>query len=180
MTVARTLLLTDIANYVPMLGADYCSVLAQAAGVCLEDQGHANGVELEVDGAYTDLFAVYWPAIDDKIRRCWTDEQDATENGAYGVAFLLIVALTDYAIIERSYKGPGFDYWLGKLNNGADGLFQDRARLEVSGIRCGDMAAVGRRVSGKLIQVTPSDPSGLPAFIVVVEFSAPRSRVAVK
>lgn len=177
---ARTLLLTEIAKKISLLSAEYCTVFAQAAGFCLEDQGHVNGVTLQVDGAYNETFDIIWPEIDDNIKRCWTDKQDATENGAYGVAFLLIVDLTPYTVVERSYKGPGFDYWLGDATADVGLLFQRKARLEVSGILNGDMGVIGRRVTSKLLQVTPSDDSKMPAFIVVVEFSAPRSRVAMK
>ena len=89
---------------------------------------------------------------------------------------MLVRTLTDFTVIERSFKGPGFDYWLGH----DDGLFQGKARLEVSGIRNGTEAQVNQRVKEKLNQITPSDHTGLPAYIVVVEFKQPQSRVVKK
>ena len=40
----------------------------------------------------------------------------------------IVASLTDYHIVQRSYKGTGFDYWLGLKK---DPLFQNAARLEV-------------------------------------------------
>jgi len=109
--------------------------------------------------------------------RCYNDEEFATELGAYGVAFLLILDLTDYTIIKRSRRGTGFDYWLGKAENGEELPFQNKERLEVSGIRSGDNSRVKSRVNKKLKQVQASNATALPAFIVVVEFSAPLSQM---
>jgi hypothetical protein len=112
--------------------------------------------------------------------RCWNDEQYTTEQGAYGVAFLLILSLTDYTVIERSRKGTGFDYWLGKKEDQKDLPFKNSARLEVSGIRNGDVSKVNSRTLKKLKQVEPTDKTMLPAYIVIVEFNAPTSQVVKK
>jgi len=109
--------------------------------------------------------------------RCYNDEESTTELGAYGVAFLLILDLTDYTIIKRSRKGTGFDYWLGKAQENEELPFQNKERLEVSGIRSGDNSRVKARVNEKLKQVQPSNDTALPALIVVVEFSAPLSQM---
>lgn len=179
-TEKHKLPLTELHSKLSYINPEYSKVLAQAAGVCFEDQSHPNGVELQVDGEYKAKYEVYWPLIDDNIRNCWSDEQYATEHGAYGVAFLLILDLTEYTVIERSRKGTGFDYWLGKVNQDGGVLFQDKARLEVSGIRNGDLGQVRSRTKEKTEQVNPTNNTGLPAYIVVVEFGSPRSRVAKK
>lgn len=59
-------------------------------------------------------------------------------------------------------------------------LFQGKKRLEVSGILRGNEATLRARVQQKLRQTDRSDVVGLPAVVVVVEFSAPRSRVVEK
>ena len=107
-------------------------------------------------------------------------KSDTTEHAAYGVAFLLIRDLTDHTIIRISRKGTGFDYWIGREES-EDGLpFQDKARLEVSGIRRGNSADVNARLRQKLSQVKPSDHLGIPAYIVIVEFGIPSSKVVRK
>jgi len=151
-------------------------MLAEAAGVCLEHRQHTSGAHLTVQGIATETFEIHWQAVTEKMQRCWGDLQAATEHGAYGVAFLLIMDLTEYTIIERSYKGTGFDYWLGKKN---DDLFQKKARLEVSGILAGEEKEIKDRVRQKKKQTDPSDGKR-PAYIVVVEFSAPTARVVKK
>src|SRR5271167_4337074 len=64
----------------------------------------------------------------------YSPQEEATENGAVGVAILLVDRLTDYHIVQRSWKKTGFDYWLGFKDAV---VFQGCARLEVSGIRQG-------------------------------------------
>jgi hypothetical protein len=70
-------------------------------------------------------------------------------------------------------EGTGFDWWLGN----DDDLFQAKARLEVSGILKGTTKQISSRISSKKSQTRQSDALGLAAFVVVVEFGTPRSRV---
>jgi hypothetical protein len=107
------------------------------------------------------------------MRHYWADPGETTEQGAYGIALLLVRALTGLTVVERSRKGTGFDWWLGP----DDRLFQAKARLEVSGIREGDLRTIRSRVRVKVKQTERSDVSGFPAFVVVVEFGTPRARV---
>lgn len=172
--------LTKLAEGLPGITPPFGAALAEAGAVCFEDQNHTNGVELKVDGAFMAKYNVYWQEVTDQMLSCWNDHQVTTEHAAYGVAFLLICDLTEYTIIRRSRKGSGFDYWLGREED-KDGLpFHDKARLEVSGIRSGNYDVIGARVRQKLDQVKPSDGLALPAYIVVVEFSAPLSQVVKK
>ncbi|MEK7395445.1 MAG: hypothetical protein AAB116_00775 [Candidatus Poribacteria bacterium] len=177
------LILDKLKNGIPAITSDFGGVLAETGAICFESVNHKNGVELNVsvsseDGSFDVKCPVFWQDVTDQMRSCYGDLEFTTEHGAYGVAILLILSLTDYTVIERSRKGTGFDYWLGRKD---DVLFQKSARLEVSGIRNGDIdairAKVRARVKTKLNQVRRSDELGLPAFIVVVEFSNPLSQV---
>jgi hypothetical protein len=58
--------------------------------------------------------------------------------------------------------------------------FQRMARLEVSGIRKGSRSQINARVKQKTEQTRASDAEGLPAYIIVVEFSRPISTVSAK
>lgn len=176
----RRLVLTNLAEGLPGVTPAFGAVLAEAGAICFESQNHPNGVKLRVNGTFTAIYKVYWQEVTDQMLRCWNDYEVTTEHAAYGVAFLLICDLTEYTVIERRRKGDGFDYWLGK-EEGEDELpFQKKARLEVSGIRRGNRSRVRARVRQKLEQVKPSDSIGLPAYIVVVEFSTPLSKVVKK
>lgn len=163
---------------IPALTPEIGAFMAQACAVCLDDQAHSSGVELMVlqeDSRRT--FALLWENdVTDDTRRAWGDLEFTTEQAAYGIAILLVIELTEFTAIERSRKGPGFDYWLGKKNQDVDALpFEDKARLEVSGIRKGDEKAVKARVKRKVKQTNPSDDYNIPAIIVVVEFGRPLS-----
>lgn len=145
---------------------------AEACAVCLTDQGHSPGVEIKVQGDFSTIFKLYWQEVTDQMLRCWNDREYTTEQATYGIAFLIIQELTDYRIIQRSRKGTGFDYWLGKKSESTELPFKKAVRLEVSGIRQGDDSRVRSRVKLKAEQVGSSDKA-LPAYIVVVEFSKP-------
>ncbi|MBI1924196.1 hypothetical protein HYR99_08080 [Candidatus Poribacteria bacterium] len=175
---AHELVLTKLAQGLPAVTPAFGAALAEAGAICFEDQNHSNGVELKVEGTFTAKYNVYWQEVTDQMRRCWNDPEVTTEYAAYGIAFLLIRDLTEYTVISRRRKGGGFDYWLGKDEDELP--FQKKARLEVSGIRKGDLSRVKARVKQKLDQVSPSDRLGLPAYIVVVEFSQPLSQVVKK
>lgn len=151
------------------------SYLREAAQFCLDHNGHATGAALEVDGSSPCRLSLRWAPLAD-ARRSWNtfaDTDEAAEHGAYGLAFALVLALTGHGVVERSAKGTGFDFWLGE--RGSMG-FQQSARLEVSGILA-DPARIASRTQLKIAQTERSDGSHLPAFVVVVEFSRPASRM---
>jgi len=177
---ARDLVLIELGKGLPAIMPQYGAALAQAGAVCFEDQNHPKGVELKVDGTFQAKYRVFWQDVTDQMRRNWNDADTATEFAALGVAFLLVLDLTEYTVTNTSRKGTGFDYWLGKKDNGDELLFQNKARLEVSGIRKGSYSQVKARVKQKLEQVKPSDSPFLPAYIVVVEFNTPLSHVVKK
>ena len=143
--------------------------MAEAGGVCLESQGHAVGVRLLVRGAAHGSHELRWPGITDQARRGWADLQEATELGATAIAVLLAKEETGYLVVSRSVIGTGFDYWLGVESD----VVQGKARLEISGILHGDDRAIGARVREKIGQTSRSASSGLPAYVIVVEFSQP-------
>ncbi len=169
------LALSRLREGLPGLTPELGAALAQAAAVCLETQGHAAGVVLRVAGTHPCSFAVHWPTVSQQAVRSWGDLQDATEDGACGIAALLVDSLTEYTIFSRSWKGTGFDYWLAR--SGSDGrLFQGRARLEVSGILRGSKKDVMTRLEKKMTQADRSHAS-LVKIVVIVEFGLPTSHL---
>ena len=173
----RPLMLAQLATGWPKLSAAMGQVLAESASVCLYEQGHGEAVQMEVSGAYRATYRVQRLSVTDQMRSTHSDLQDATEWGACGVAILLIDNLTPYTVVERAWKGGGFDYWLGYKN---DPLFQKRARLEVSGILAGGDSTLKARVRQKLSQSDSSDHTNTAAYAVVVEFSKPTARIEIK
>ncbi len=154
--------------------------LAEAAIVCLDSQSHQSGVVIAVDGHYEGRYALLWDKCTDQMRRCWADLDEAVEHGAYCVSALLLMQFADLIVLERSVKGTGFDYWLGHEEDEQEPLFQRKARLEVSGIRRGNASDVDYRLRTRMRQTRRSDRTGLPAYIVVVEFGKPCSKVAAR
>lgn len=172
-------------------GAD----LAQAAAVCLQSQGHEPGVTLVVRGHFDNAYSLAWPPVSPQARRTWNDPEETTEDGAVGLAALLAWREIGWPVVLRSWKGTGFDYWLGDRDTGQvspaeraataalRSLLRDdnlivRGRLEVSGIREGGDAAVRQRVRDKLRQIRQGDVWPLPGFVIVVEFSRPLAEVS--
>ena len=154
----------------PALGAS----LAEAAGVCLESQHHTSGVALQVRGGSQTSYALAWPAITAQTRRAWNDPEEATEYGATAIAVLLAKREIGYEVIRRSHNGTGFDYWLGDETSQG---FQDKAGLEISGVRQGRDSIVNARVEEKLRQAHRSRHLGLPVYVIVVEFGRPIAEV---
>jgi hypothetical protein len=130
------------------------TLLAEAAAVCLEERQHRTGVTFHLIGLKAQQFLMEWPPVDDQARRCHNDLQEATERGAYGIAILIVCDVTGMVVVERSKKGPGFDYWLGDEDD--DELFAGKARLEVSGILSGSRSQVQARMRQKKGQVKPT------------------------
>ncbi len=169
-------MLQDLVAGLPAITSAFGACLAEAAAICLEKSGHKCGVELLVTGDLIGYFKLYWPKVTDQMRRCWNDYEVTTEQGAYAIAFLIIRELTNFTIIERSFKGTGIDYWLGDKN---DLFFRRKTRLEVSGIRKGNQSTIKNRLNIKLKQTTRSH-SLLPVHIIIVEFSRPTAQVVLK
>lgn len=161
---------------IPAITPSIGSMLAEAAAVCLESQGHIPGVFLLIRGGKSNGYKVTWAPITAQARdRAWNDESNATEWGAVGIAILLAKPETGYDAVDQSRKGTGFDYWLGDASDAP--VFQHKARLEVSGVRQGDDDAVRARVRQKLRQTDQSAGMSLPAYAIIVEFGRPLAEV---
>jgi hypothetical protein len=175
----QKLVINDLAQGLPAITPSFGATLAEACAVCLEEQGHSQGVQITIDGDFNAKYKLYWQPVSEQMLRCWNDEEFTTEQAAYGIAFLIVRELTNLTVIERSRKGTGFDYWLGTSETDEELPFTNKVRLEVSGIRSGDASRVKARVKQKKEQTNPSDGQ-FPAYIIVVEFSTPLSFVAIK
>jgi hypothetical protein len=171
---ATVLTLDELVHGFPNIPAEGGAMMAQAAAVCLDHRAHKPHVRLPVHGDFSATFSLSWSeGMTEAKRRFWNDLEEATQQGAYAVAILLIRALTGFTIIERSRKGTGFDWWLGTEDN----LFQGKARLEVSGILRGAARRINSRIKARMRQIRQSDHLALSAYVVVVEFGSPRAKV---
>ena len=144
--------------------------LCENAVACLHRQNHSCGVMMACKGIDNNPETINWTTpFTGQMDRSLNDQEVATEHGAVCISVLYALQHTEFTVIQRSRKKTGVDYWLGRKE---DILFQNAARMEVSGI-FDDPDKVNARVKRKLEQSDQSDMSGLPAFISVVEFSLP-------
>jgi hypothetical protein len=173
-TPPTSLALEDLTSKFPHVPPACGAALVQSAVLCLEGQRHSSGVILVVGGSFAATFQLAWSVdVTEAMRRYWNDPDDTAEQGAHAVALLLIRSLAGLTVLERSRKGTGFDWWLAPEDN----LFQATARLEVSGIMRGGARRLNERLKVRMTQTERSDPSGLTAYVAVVEFGAPRAKV---
>jgi hypothetical protein len=130
---------------------------------------------LTVDGGHSASLPLAFEEAGEVELRSWSDREEATQQGAYAVAILVMKRLDNLAVLERSRRGTHFDWWLGPA--GSDRLFQDKICLEVSGIRDGSEAQLRERVTEKWERfgtTVVSDAS--QRRVVVVEYSRPLVR----
>lgn len=161
------------------VSAVYGAFLAAAASRCLLCNGHEDPVFLYVTGDVCVPCSLKWCEVIKRNGGTWADLQEATEYGAYGLAIIVALPLTDTRRVERSVKGTGVDYWVGDGTN-QRGIFQRSARLEVSGILKGDKTKIAARLKQKLAQTERSEKTGLPAYVAIVEFGSPEAMVVKK
>jgi hypothetical protein len=146
--------------------------LAEAASICLYHHSHPSEVYFPVEGALQEHYQLRRLVTDEQSRNSYTDPDEAAQFGAMGIAVALIYDQKGWKV-KRSWKGTGFDYWVGEQQG--DYPFQNSLRMEVSGDFEGTDAELRHRLKIKLNQTTRSDSLNLPACAVVVEFSNPKS-----
>jgi len=142
----------------------------------LESQNHESSTLLKVTETYQTKFLIKWNKIDLKVRRTWQNLSESVEEAAYGLAIIGIWQCTPYRIIKQSFKGSGFDYWLGEKET-KDDPFKEMARLEVSGILNGTQTQINQRLKEKLQQTEKSDNFNLPVFVIIAEFGTPQIKI---
>jgi len=154
--------------------------MLQACMVCLDNQGHQSDVDFKLSGIQQVNIKLNWEQeVSQRIRRNWSDLQEATEYGAVALAIVCAEQFSSYDTVERSTKGTGFDYWLGEEDEW--GVFQRKARLEVSGILMETASnTVTKRVREKLNQVKVADEEELEIHVFVADFKTPKGRYIIE
>lgn len=178
MQSSMNIVLDDIKDGMEGITPVWGAFMFEACVVTLKRLEHNNsGTQLNVIGDHKINVTLTWDDIyNEQINNSWMNQDEATEHGAECIAVLLALNLTDYTVIQRSKKYNGFDYWLGKKNTP---LFQDKARLEISGIYK-NVSELDRRYKIKLTQTDQSDHLKIPAYIGIVEFSQPIAKFGKK
>ena len=147
--------LENLPTACPRLTAAAGPTMAEAATVCLEERGHGREVALQVTGEFAATYLLQRPVVTEPMRASY-DAEEATEFGACGIAILVIRDETGWTV-QRAFKGDGFDYWLGTVDEARP--FQNMARLEISWNTTGDESRITTRLKEKRAQVRARDLS---------------------
>ena len=178
--VIPALSLESLADGIPVIFDGGHHWLIQKCVFSLDKQGHASGVILHVvqsDADDCDFSLVWELEATDQLRKAHADSVESVEDSAKALSFLLVRELTPYTAVEQAQRGTTVDYFLSEKDRTDDLIFNNTARLEVSGINAGDMQQVDARVKDKLDRLRDDS---LPAYIVVVEHKAPLAKMVVK
>lgn len=154
----------------------------EAIKVCLEINKHPQGQLFLIEGEISHEFNAHWEPVTQQLFDAWLDRQETLEAAACGIAVHIILSHTNYTVKKRSWKGTGFDYWLG-VKDEPDDLFQNVGKLEVSGISEETKTNTpDYRVNKKIKQIDKfKDKYPAPvSYIIIVEFTAPKSLVHLK
>lgn len=141
----------------------------QAARICL-DLHHIPPNEFTLSDESGDLMAtVDWEPSEERLRRAWANQTDATENGAYACALAAVELMKRLVAVGRAETMTGADFYVVPIGKQAEDL-KEWIRLEVSGTHLDD-ADLKTRLRQKVKQAAKGR-SNLPALAVVVGFKA--------
>jgi len=156
----------------------------EAVIVGLRKQGFASGVHLKIYGEFEEIVELVWKDdIDDAVVVSWRDKHNLANFGAVGISLLIAHKILAFKAFEESTIGTGIDFFMGQsdFNQSVPSFLQREARLEVSGIfeeNTGN--SVKMRIGKKRKQMKVSDHTNLNGWIIVVEFSTPKSKIVKK
>lgn len=142
----------------------------EAACVCL-DRHHLSPQNFHIsDSDRFDGEAIAeWTTSDARTRNVWANRDDATRDGAYGVAIATVELTRGLFALGRAETRSGADYYLGTSNEIVED-YENAVRLEVSGTDQCDENSMRTRLKQKVAQLGKGD-SNLPGIAVVVGFS---------
>jgi hypothetical protein len=122
------------------------------------------------------------PELTDEDFEKYRNRNRRTDDGACALSLLLIPELLGYVVIEQSSTGDGVDYYLRRVDDDSDLIFNTdgTAKLEVSGIHKRTSTNNPRsRINTKIKRiekVRSKDPAGTTrndTVICIVEFGDP-------
>lgn len=171
---------TGLSGITPARGFLYM----EAAIVSLMKRGYSSGVILKIEGDFMIEMRIEWTEkVTQSTVDSWKEERYVANYGAVGIALLLYTELLGISYFEEAQIGTGIDFWVSKQGVGnEDALYIPKdARLEISGLgkeKVGN--TVNMRIGQKKRQITSSDITNLPGWIIVVEFMTPKSKIIKK
>lgn len=168
--------LEELEEAMSFFSPNQCRTLTENCIVALEHNSHKSGCVLDIIGETVEKISLNWSSV--VIKNGYKETTKFTEKGAEALSFLLALKYTDYNFLEESVIGTGVDYWLGydEEHEKFDEYNFLHARMEVSGIlKETPTNNIKTRIKGKKAQTKPTDSTGLPAYISIIEFSTPKA-----
>ncbi len=171
-----SLTLESLGTGIPVLLPEAVGFYKQNCMVCFDDQGHASGVSLPLlYGSQNRTFSICWTGeVTERMRAAYKDIIRATDNAACAIALLVIREVTEFTAIEQATRGTTVDYYLGSKDEPGDLIFNHKARLEASGIL---RENVSNTIEARIKEKKDRLKGGLPAYVVIVEFGGPVSKM---
>lgn len=170
--------LESLATGVPVIPEEAVGFYKQNCMVALDHNGHGSGVVLTVHQEEAVVrFKVCWVGeTTEQLRRSYGDPRRLADNAACAIALLLVREMTPFTAVEQSAVGTTIDYYLTRQDRSDDLIFNNVARLEVSGILTeNEDNTIDKRVAEKRRRLRPE--ADLLDFIVIVEFGRPWSKL---
>jgi hypothetical protein len=163
MTQRRSFILARLPEVCHDLARSHVENMVDASRVML-DKFHVSPSTFQLAWSGMRQLELEWSAPAEAHRQAHANELDATETGAYGLAF---VAAHEggYVVRRRAHHGSGSDYLLSKRGEPDN----DFVKLEVSGIARGH-GLLGR-LRDKIAQLRKGDLRR-PGLAIVVGFEA--------
>jgi len=159
--------LNNLADRHPGLTSSLADSYLEAACVCL-DRHHEPPQDFQLKNQLIEQLArVDWKPPDERCKKAWANENDATRDGAYACALAAIELSLGMVAVKRAETFTGADYYIAPINSQIDDL-EDCLRLEISGTNL-DVYEVRRRLKKKVNQAQEGN-SNLPALAIVVGF----------
>lgn len=172
----KALLLDSLSDKVSVITEQMAPFFVQNCIACMYDMHHSSGVIMAVK--FEDKMHEYkieWKGLfDENLKKSYMDQNKKVDFGAQTIALLLVKDLAKYDAVEQTQLGTTVDYWL--VGDDETYIFDNGARLEISGIlKESDTNTVKSRIKQKVKRLKP----GLKTYIIIVEFSNPRSSMVV-
>jgi hypothetical protein len=161
MIARRRFALVQLPEVCRNLSRSHVENMVDAARVML-DKFHVSPQSFEITWLKMRHLDLEWAPPQEVHRQTHANELDATETGAYGLAFVTIHE-GDYIVQRRAHHGSGSDYLLTRRGEPDN----DFVRLEVSGVARGD--GLSGRLRDKVAQLGNGDLQR-PGLAVVVGF----------
>ena len=177
--MANTVILDmdDLNADIPALTDALTLRMQEAVVMCMEPHGHSSGVSCDLrnfDEVLADLRIQWKMSYSESIRRSFGDSRNAAERAGEAIAILIILAFTNYTVVERARIKSGFDFWLSRTDDDDDYLFQHEMGLESKGLSHARFASdITGAIKDGIAQIVNSKNAEVPALVVATEFSRP-------